>query len=53
MSFEENAFISLKNEDWIGKQRVAGRITARALSLSKDLVLQSNRLTTYSAILFK
>lgn len=46
MSFEENTFISLKNEDWIGKQRVAGRITARALSLAKDLVLQSNRLTT-------
>lgn len=46
MSFEENQFISLKGDDWLSKQRVAGRITARALSLAKDLVLQNNNLTT-------
>jgi methionyl aminopeptidase len=35
-----NGFVDLKSEDWLQKQRIAGKITAGALSLLQKLVKQ-------------
>lgn len=37
-SFSENGFIKLKNQDWLDKQRVAGRIAATALKKLESYV---------------
>jgi methionyl aminopeptidase len=38
-AFAENSFIELKNSDWLNKQRVAGKVVAKTLSLLKQLVI--------------
>lgn len=39
-AFTDNSFIDLKNNDWLDKQRKAGKIVAKTLSLLENLVLE-------------
>lgn len=39
MSFEHHSVVSLKDENWITKQRLAGACVAECLSLAEDMVL--------------
>ena len=43
--FSENALVKLKNQDWLDKQRVAGKIAAATLSLLSDHVKDKTTLT--------
>lgn len=43
--FSENALVKLKNQDWLDKQRVAGRIAAATLTLLSDLIRSKEQLT--------
>ena len=44
-SFSDNGFVKLKNKDWLDKQRVAGKITAGALSLLEKEVKNKTSLS--------
>jgi methionyl aminopeptidase len=46
-SFSKNDFVKLKNQNWLDKQRVAGKIAANTLILLQDYV---NNKTTHSLI---
>lgn len=46
-AFAPNGIIKLKNQDWLEKQRVAGKIAARALTELEKLVAEK---TTYSLL---
>lgn len=39
-AFAENSFIDLKNNDWLEKQRVAGKVVANTLKILENLVLE-------------
>lgn len=44
-SFSNNLFIKLKNQDWLEKQRVAGKVVAGTLLLLEQLVKSKTTLT--------
>lgn len=44
-TFSSNGFFKLKNQDWLNKQRVAGKVVAKTLNLLLDQVNNKTNLT--------
>src|SRR5271169_4567215 len=44
--FTENSLVRLKDNDWLEKQRVAGRIAAETLLLLKEAIISGDTFTT-------